>query len=253
MAHQDSLYKFKSEGASLSDGFLYWHERTPQAIAIHINEISYTYSELYKISMGIYAKINHINDEIIAIQCVEDVRSYAALLAVSYLGAAYLPLNIKFPIEKLKKIVADAKIKTMLCFNDDLQPILNSSNQQLIKIETETKESINQKIDIKNNSSLAYILYTSGSTGNPKGVPVSKGNINAFFNYFLSEYDFTNEDKFLQAYELSFDVSVFSAGSSSFKKYLRQAERERCWRYGRVGNFCRQSARFHRRRKNRPG
>ena len=210
MSNTEVSYKTKNKGSSLAEGFLYWHVRTPHAIAINTNEISYTYNELYKISSTIYSKIKYREDEIIAIQCVNDVRSYAALLAVSYIGAAYLPLNIKFPLEKLKNTITDAGVKTVLCFNDDLQSIIDASKQQLIKVEDKTSELIEQEVNLKNNSSLAYILYTSGSTGKPKGVPVSKENVNAFFNYFLSEYDFNKEDKFLQAYELSFDVSVFS-------------------------------------------
>ncbi|MBK6835712.1 MAG: AMP-binding protein [Bacteroidetes bacterium] len=57
---------------------------------------------------------------------------------------------------------------------------------------------------------MAYVIYTSGSTGKPKGVPISRNNVNHLFNYYLGEYDFNANDKFLQSYELSFDVSVFS-------------------------------------------
>ena len=79
----------------------------------------------------------------------------------------------------------------------------------LIKISDDLKAG-QVELEPKNNSQLAYVIYTSGSTGKPKGVPISRRNVNHLFNYYLREYDFNFNDKFLQSYELSFDVSVFS-------------------------------------------
>src|SRR6476620_9950929 len=76
------------------------------------------------------------------------------------------------------------------------------TNVHVEKSLVETKQKADQP--------LSYILFTSGSTGDPKGVPVSHENIRSFFNYFLKEYDFNERDRFLQTYELTFDVSVFS-------------------------------------------
>jgi acyl-coenzyme A synthetase/AMP-(fatty) acid ligase len=53
-------------------------------------------------------------------------------------------------------------------------------------------------------------LFTSGTTGEPKGVELTNSNINHFFRYQLTHYDFNQEDRFLQVYELTFDVSIFS-------------------------------------------
>src|SRR5205814_4515734 len=59
---------------------------------------------------------------------------------------------------------------------------------------------------------LCYLLFTSGTTGKPKGVPIYQRNLSAFLDMMLESggYDFNKNDRFLQMFELTFDLSVFS-------------------------------------------
>jgi len=190
----------------LSHGFLFWNKQCPNAVALNINDENYTYAELFNKSLLIYSKIKHLQNELIGIQCINHVDSYAAILAVSYIGSAYVPLNAKYPDEKIKEIVNDAKLKHVVSFNNDFDFLFETN---VIKSDDDLKSG-QVELELKNNSQLAYVIYTSGSTGKPKGVPISRNNVNHLFNYYLGEYDFNANDKFLQSYELSFDVSVFS-------------------------------------------
>jgi amino acid adenylation domain-containing protein len=54
----------------------------------------------------------------------------------------------------------------------------------------------------------AYLLFTSGTTGKPKGVPVSNRNVAGYLDFMLKTYDFQPEDRFTQNFDLSFDLSV---------------------------------------------
>jgi amino acid adenylation domain-containing protein len=58
-------------------------------------------------------------------------------------------------------------------------------------------------------SDLAYILFTSGTTGVPKAVGVTHGNVRAFLDHIAATYDFQPGDRFSQMFELTFDLSVF--------------------------------------------
>lgn len=201
------LYKNINTNNRLAEGFLFWHKQNPNAIALNIANRNYTYSELFNKSLYVYSKIKHLDDELIGVQCLNDLDTYAAILAVSYIGSAYVPLNSKYPPEKNRGIVADANLKNVICFNDHMDFL---SESILIKTNKDDFETGQIELQLKNNSQVAYVIYTSGSTGKPKGVPVSRSNVSHFFNYYLREYDFNASDRFLQAYELSFDVSVFS-------------------------------------------
>ena len=203
----------------ICSGFLYWYDKTPDALALFINDKGYSYQEMYAAAFSIYKEIKQYKEDRIGVWCENDVYSYAAILAISMTGACYVPLNAKFPSRKLNTIIADCGLKLVISGNDlnendffaDIKivsPVLD------FKQAGEIEKTIEQP--------LAYILYTSGTTGLPKGVPVKKSSVNSFFTYFIRQFDFKPSDRFLQAYELSFDVSVFSifcawnAGASVF-------------------------------------
>jgi len=57
--------------------------------------------------------------------------------------------------------------------------------------------------------SIAYLLFTSGSTGTPKGVMVTHRNVTPFVNAMVDRYEITEEDRFSQTFDLTFDLSVF--------------------------------------------
>ncbi|MCW3104028.1 MAG: hypothetical protein JWO09_2468 [Bacteroidetes bacterium] len=177
--------------------------------AMYIGQRYYTYAELYELTGRIYSLIPQ--DKVykrIGICCNNDIETYASILAVSLYGAAYVPLNRDFPVLRNRKIAEDCGLELIMCSteNDGLKAIAGDAQYLL----TASAQAAEGRIVKRTDQPTSYILFTSGSTGEPKGVPVSHANLRSFFNYFLANYDFDERDRFLQTYELTFDVSVFS-------------------------------------------
>ena len=65
---------------------------------------------------------------------------------------------------------------------------------------------------------IAYLLFTSGSTGQPKGVPIAQSNVRSYLQYVCNRYDMDETDRFSQEFDLTFDsersryVRVLGAG-----------------------------------------
>jgi amino acid adenylation domain-containing protein len=207
MANAETKYTPPAPGSHLCEGFLHWLQRFPDAPALHINDTIYSYKALFELALPVFEALKKHPKERIGVYCNPDVHAYAAILGVSMAGACYVPLNPGYPPARLRQIIRDCGLDIVLVHRwPQLPPIhdvniLDTSLLKKIK-EVDLRPFIEQP--------LAYILHTSGTTGLPKGVPVSKKNVNAFFHYYISEYDFHSQDRFLQPYELSFDVSVFS-------------------------------------------
>lgn len=95
--------------------------------------------------------------------------------------------------------------------NEDLEFIQTSALQPAVASQSSPFNRTHEfptKTDEKEN---AYIIFTSGSTGEPKGVPISRKNLNAFYRaYGQLGWDLNEQDRMLQMFELTFDVSVVS-------------------------------------------
>ncbi|MDP2387930.1 MAG: AMP-binding protein [Bacteroidota bacterium] len=208
MASINKSFFIQNNEQTICSGFLFWYKQTPASIALYVEGKSYTYNELYIAASSIYTELKNYGKAEVGVYCSNNFFSYASILAVSMSGACYVPLNAKFPEKKIKDIISDCNLELVISET----PLQQLSLVQRIKNVSPEISNEDKEIEIIPfvYQSLAYILYTSGSTGLPKGVPVKKNSVNSFFKFFIEKYDFIPADKFLQAYELSFDVSVFS-------------------------------------------
>ena len=176
------------------------------SVSLIIGEETFSYSEVLALCNKIRFQISENNSQNIGIYLTDDVFMYASILAVWFEGKTYVPLHPDFPLNKNLNVIHQAEINTLLSSKEIKEEFkvtcINTSKN------FGTTENLPKNSDISTN---AYLLFTSGSTGNPKGVPITFSNLYYFQDSFSTTFGpLKADDKVLQMFELTFDLSIMS-------------------------------------------
>ncbi len=195
----------------------------PTAIALEYptidsnNEIQteyFTYSELDKkanIVANYLISKNVKPDSIVALSFNRSPEMMISILGILKSGAAYLPVDPNYPVERKQYMLQDAGAKLLLSDSKIIQTY-NDFYIEKIELDEILKNyplgfDKNPNINITSDN-LAYIIYTSGSTGNPKGVAITHKSV---VNYIVGTselYGFKSNDRVLQFSSISFDAAA---------------------------------------------
>ena len=191
-------------------------EKYAEQNAFYLNDQYYTYTQFAYLISGIRSVIEQYkkqDEPFIGIITRCDIETYATIFAAWYSGCGFVPINPHNPIERNLNIIKQSGIQKIFTSIQD-EKLKNAASD--ISLTFITSRNIhNHPIHLEapkiNENDLAYLFFTSGSTGIPKGVPISHKNLHAFIDSFLNQHYSINEhDRFLQMFDLTFDLSVMS-------------------------------------------
>jgi amino acid adenylation domain-containing protein len=188
---------------------------TPHAIAVETATRRVTFLELDACAAGVARELRRrkvCRDEVVAVYADRSVESVAALLGTLQAGAAFLPIDPDHPEERSRFVMRDARVHFFLAPRPDI-PFRPEGSVQVIEcgaadappqsgVACRTAAGLHP-------ASGAYVLYTSGSTGEPKGCVIPHEAICNRILWMQRAYGLRSVDRVLHKTAASFDVSLW--------------------------------------------
>ena len=193
-------------------------KKMPQKTAVVFKNKCFTYQQVDEMSdrLACYILSKGLGKEdIVSILIPRCEWMAIASLGVLKAGCAYQPLDPSYPAERLNFMMQDAQAKLLIA-DEELRPIVNEYNGEVLL----TKDIANlsphasQPLPQIAPDNLFILLYTSGSTGVPKGCQLEHGNLVAFCHWYQRYYGLTPENKVAAYASYGFDACMMDLYSA---------------------------------------
>ncbi|HBB98647.1 MAG TPA: non-ribosomal peptide synthetase [Blastocatellia bacterium] len=197
---------------SIGDRFENQVRKFPDHVAIKSLNHEWSYTELSRQVDRVAQTILTLRgsaDERIAVLLEHDAPMIAALLGTLKAGKTYVPLDPSYPGERLDFILKDSQASALVTNNQNLATAQQlTSDVQIINIDRLESAAPLTPAPHVSPERLAYILYTSGSTGNPKGVMQNHRNVLHHIRVYTNNLHLNDGDRLTLLSSFCFDASV---------------------------------------------
>ena len=199
---------------TFANSFSIQAEKTPDRLAVADDKQELTYGEMERRANILADKLIKAGvkaDSFVAVGLERTVLFPITVLAIHKAGAAYLPLDLEYPNERLQYMMEDSKAPILVTTHDVLTEKRKGGEFKVANIilldDMDWTEDVHE-IDKSKPEGLAYIIYTSGSTGKPKGAMLHQAGLS---NFIASVIDFTSlnkDDRIAHHRSFSFDAHI---------------------------------------------
>ncbi|MBL8300685.1 MAG: amino acid adenylation domain-containing protein [Rhodanobacteraceae bacterium] len=202
--------------------------------ALWLNEHPYSYAELAQYVSALAQLLHDLPGARCAVLGERSLTAYCAPLACLLAGKTYIPLGASFPVERMQAILTNAQAELLLAdptVESSLQALLSHLDTPLTVVRPEHEGnsdglpaghasldglwqqlrpgSVSVLPQPLATADIAYLLYTSGSTGLPKGVMIGHGALDDYVSSVLQRYpELDPEQRCSQFFEPTFDLSL---------------------------------------------
>ena len=209
-----------AEGHHVAEAFERQAHLTPQAVAVVAPGTStgaprkLTYGELNRLANRVAHRLLGLGvgpDAVVAVLMERSPEMIAALLGILKAGGAYLPLEPAHPAERIMSLLEDARPTVLLVGREATAPLLRFKGEIVAVDLASGWMTAMPDVDpkrIARPDALAYVVYTSGSSGRPKGVMIEHGSL---ANYVVAagvQFQLAPGDRVLQFASIGFDTAA---------------------------------------------
>ena len=185
----------------------------PDNNLVTFNDVSYTYSQGAFIANKIAEKLSDLGikpQDNVAFLTERSEHYMFCVLSILSAGGVYVPLDDKHPDDRIKFILDDTASKVVIASDETYDRVKELSDATILNISKIVEEDIGNLDSLPVvNGNLACMLYTSGTTGLPKGVKITRKSVINVCESYINNYNLDNSDVYALFSGIGFDVSSF--------------------------------------------
>lgn len=184
--------------------------REPEKAAVIFQKETVTYQELGILSDQVATELRNNGvcaGDIVGISVSRSPKMLAAILGILKSGAAYLPIDVEYPAQRIEFILSDSEAKALLTEKRLGSKISSFAGREILLDEMGHFSGIvNSPVLQGRTEPMAYVNYTSGTTGKPKGVAITHRMLHNFLEGIGNSIDITAYETVLNITSISFDI-----------------------------------------------